>query len=82
MKLKIETAGIESGKPVAFEIWQKDINRGDRKIHEISNIDVSGDAAEAEWVYRYADYAEEGSAAPGGYSKSGYSRSITPANSR
>ncbi len=68
VKLQIESAGIDPGAAVVFEIWQKDINRADRKIYEINDIDLQGNKAEATWMYQFADTAGDRRQAARGYS--------------
>jgi uncharacterized Zn-binding protein involved in type VI secretion len=52
-KLKIQTAGFDSGTKAAIDIWQKNLNRADQKISSINDKSVSGDKVEAEWEFEY-----------------------------
>lgn len=55
VKLLVETAGFESGTKATLEIWRRDVNKPDKKIKTIRDLQVRGDKVEAEWVYEYED---------------------------
>jgi hypothetical protein len=63
-----ETVGIEAGTEAVLEIWQRDLNRPDERIHTVS-VEVQADRIESEWAYEYGeeDGAREGER-PEGYS--------------
>lgn len=60
VKMQVETAGFEDGTSVEIEIKQRDFNRADRTIETRSDLEISGNKIEEEWVFEYP--AREGEA--------------------
>ncbi len=50
VKLQVETVGMDDGTAVIFEVWERDINRPDKKLETIETETIKGDKAEATWV--------------------------------
>ena len=71
VKLKVETAGIDSGETAKLNIFVKDINRADEPLASLES-QVSGDSVEVEWLMQIDDRLLEicsNKAEGGGYSQ-------------
>ena len=59
VKMKMEGVGFEDGTTVTFEVWLRDIRRPDRLVTSVDS-DTSGDKAEADWQYTWANEEPSG----------------------
>jgi uncharacterized Zn-binding protein involved in type VI secretion len=55
VKLQIETVGMDDGTKVTFEIFERNPAKADKMIRRIDTAAISGDKAEAEWIYVIPD---------------------------
>ncbi len=58
VKMKMEGTGFPDSAKASFEVWEKDMNRADKQITVVGDIDISGDKAEADWQYVYENEEE------------------------
>ena len=54
MRMKVETAGIESGTPVHFEVWERNVKQPDRSVG-MCEAEIRNDTAEGTWQWTFEE---------------------------
>jgi uncharacterized Zn-binding protein involved in type VI secretion len=70
VKMIAETAGFDPGTKAIIEVWERDLNRADKKVVTAENLAVKNDRVEGEWNYVWVEEEANPQAPkkPAGYS--------------